>query len=373
MSRARVFLFLLTITCLGLDAVDASGAKIIALVSTGEMFASHDGGATWSLKGALPVSDVVAVAAGETSDELFLATRSGVVFRSGDAGSSWTASGSVAESDVVDMAIRSTGHLFLLSAEGTLYRSFDDAATFTPVASLTASNHVSLEIDAAGEFFALTQTGEVARSTDFGVTWHVVGAVTAPDAVALRAMGTDLYVLTGTGVVARSGDHAATWLNVGTVSQVHMVGLTVDGADLVATSKEGLVATSSDAVAWSFVGSVNQQDVMVVGTNEPKATGIGVPVPELSALRVRAAWPNPAHSDAGAVTVSFEMAKPGRVALRVHDVAGRLVDERTPQEFSRAGEHVIRWSAGGLTSGIYFVQLVTEDGLTAHVKIAIVD
>jgi photosystem II stability/assembly factor-like uncharacterized protein len=355
----------------GLRPVHA--ATLFSLVDTGELFASNDNGVTWTVCSTIPVSDAIAIAAGESSDELFMATRSGLIYRSSDGGTNWTAVGAVSASDVVDMAIRTNGDIFLLSEKGTLWLSTDDGVTFTPTAALTAPNHVSLSGDVGGgNLYALTETGEVARSTDFGATWNVVGAVTTPDAVAIRAVGQNLYVLTGTGDIAKSTDHGATWLMVGTISQVHMAGLTTNGTDLVAATKEGLIATSGDGVSWSFAGSINQLTVVAIGNDTPRVTGIGHQVPELSPLRVRILWPNPAPGSADAISVLFELNRPDQVALRVYDVAGKLVGEREPQTFAQAGEHTLRLDAGGLPSGVYFVQLVAESGLKAQAKLAIV-
>ena len=373
MKRGSASLICVMIICLAVVPQPVRAATLFGLVNTGELFASGDGGVTWTVRSTLAVSDAVAIAAGESSDELFMATRSGLIYRSSDGGTNWTAIGSVSASDVVDMAIRTNSDIFLLSETGTLWLSTDDGVTFTPFATLTASNHVSLSGDVGGgNLYALTETGEVARSTDFGATWNVVGAVTTPDAVSIRSVGLNLYVLTGTGDIARSTDQGATWMMVGTISQVHMTGLTTNGTDLVAATKEGLIATSGDAVSWSFAGSINQLTVVAIGNDTPRVTGIGHQVPALSRLRVRSLWPNPAPGDVDVITVLFELDRPGQVALRVYDVAGKLVGERAPQAYAQAGEYTLRWDAGGLASGVYFVQLVTEGGLKAQTKLAIV-
>jgi hypothetical protein len=161
-------------------------------------------------------------------------------------------------------------------------------------------------------------------------------------------------------------------MTVGTISQVHMTGLTTNGTDFVAVTEEGLVATSSDGVNWSFAGSINQLTVVAIGNDTPTVTGIAQQVPALSPFRVRALWPNPAPASVDAITVLFELDGPGRVALRVYDVAGKLVGEREPQAFAQAGEHTLRWDAGGLASGMYFLQLVTQNGQKARAKVAIV-
>ena len=181
-----------------------------------------------------------------------------------------------------------------------------------------------------------------------------------------------MYVLTGAGDVAKSTDQGATWIMVGTISQVHMAGLTTNGTDLVAATEEGLVATSSDATSWSFAGSINQLTVVAIGNDTPTSTGIGDQVPPFSAIRVRAMWPNPAGDGGGLVSVRFELAASDRVGLKVYDVAGRVVGSSALQAYPAGGEYTLQWNAGSLASGVYFVKLVTEAGLTAQTKLAVI-
>ena len=64
---------------------------LFGLVDTGELYSSGDGGVNWSVVSTLPVSDAVALAAGASTTELFLASRTGSFYRSVDAGASWAA------------------------------------------------------------------------------------------------------------------------------------------------------------------------------------------------------------------------------------------------------------------------------------------
>lgn len=372
MRSGRFILSILVALC-ALSPHPVGAVTLFGLVDTGELFVSDDGGVTWTVRSTLAVSDAIAITAGESSDELFMATRSGLVYRSADGGLNWVVVGAVSAIDVVEMAIRTNGDILLLSEKGTLWRSTDNGVTFTPLATLTASNHTSLTGDVGGgNLYALTQTGEVARSIDFGSTWSVVGAVAVPDAVAIRAVGLQLYVLTGTGDVAKSRDQGVTWITIGTISQVHMTGLTTNGTDLVAATEEGLIATSGDATSWSFAGSINQLTVVAIGNDTPTVSGIGGQVPSFSGLRVRALWPNPVGEAGGQVSVRFELGASDRVSLRVYDVAGKLVGSGAPRDFAAGNEHTLQWNAGRMASGVYFVRLVTESGQMAQAKLAIV-
>ena len=130
--------------------VSANAATLFGLVDTGELFASSDGGVSWSVLSTLPVSDAMAIAAGETSSQLYLATGTGLVYHSADGGLNWNATGAVSAGNVVDMMIHSSGDIFLLTATGEIYLSGDDGVSFSATATLTASNHVALDGDEGG-------------------------------------------------------------------------------------------------------------------------------------------------------------------------------------------------------------------------------
>lgn len=355
-------------------AVPLYAANLLGLTDTGELFTSSDDGVTWAVTGTLPVSDAQAIAGGETASELFLASQAGVVYRSTDAGVSWSAVGTVAASDIVDMAIRTNGDVYLLSRAGTLWLSNDNGATFNAMATLTASNHTSLTGDAGGgNMYALTRTGEVAKSADYGTTWNVVGTIATSEAVEIRSISQDLYVMTESGDVWKSSDGGASWLAVGTVSQVHMTGLTIHTTGLVAVSREGLVATSGDATSWSFVGSINQLDVVAVGTDAPTITGIGPSTPPPATLRVRSLWPNPAGGGGNdRVTVVFDAPESAVVTARVYNVQGQLVLKTVVGAIGTASPQQFPIEVGALASGVYYLRLATATGERAYARLAVI-
>jgi hypothetical protein len=86
--------------------------------------------------------------------------------------------------------------------------------------------------------------------------------------------------------------------------------------------------------------------------------GTSVPEDEVLANEIRAIHPNPFNPQ---TTVEFTVAHKGRVAVRVYDVAGRLL--RTLEDKSiEPGEHATSWdgtddSGVRVASGVYFVRL----------------
>jgi photosystem II stability/assembly factor-like uncharacterized protein len=372
-NGVRILWAVLVISCGVASAAHA--ATLFALVDTGELFASTNAGATWENRSVLAVRDAVGLVAGETTDELYLVTRSGMVYFSSDAGVGWTSVGAVAAPDIEAVAVRRDGALLLLTATGTIWVSDDGGVSFTALGALTGANHVSLARARAGSeaLYALTATGEVAESVDDGMNWVPKGAIPIPDAVEILEFGGDLIVLTGTGDVLRSLDEGATWVAIGTLSQVHSSGLTADPALnlLAAATEEGEVATSADGVTWTWTGAINQLAVNALANDTPSTSG--VPPEGSPALRFRAGlpWPNPARAGSDWVTFPFSLPQAGRVEVRVYDAHGRLVALRTPLPFA-AGEQVLTLGSAHLVPGVYFTRFTTDAGLETSTRWTIV-
>ncbi len=101
---------------------------------------------------------------------------------------------------------------------------------------------------------------------------------------------------------------------------------------------------------------------------------VGVPldthVPEdpIFATRLLAPSPNPFNPT---TTIAYTLASPGRVTIRVHDIAGRVVRTLVDEERS-AGEHATVWdgrtdSGDRAASGVYFVRM-TADPTAGHLS-----
>jgi len=70
------------------------------------------------------------------------------------------------------------------------------------------------------------------------------------------------------------------------------------------------------------------------------------------------AAPNPFNP---ATEISFSLDRPGRVELHVFDPRGRRVSTLVDQVMP-AGERRLTWQPDRLSSGVYFLRLVTEEG-----------
>lgn len=338
-----------------------TGATLFGLVDTGELYASTNGGVSWTIRAVLPASDAIGLAARSSALDLYLATRSGSVYHSGDGGTTWTATGAVTASDVSGFAMGPFGAVLALTRTGTLYASEDGGSTFTPRSALLGSNWVSLVRGPMGALYALTQTGEVARSADQGQTWTPTGRVTVSNAVAIRRLGSRLHILTETGEVYRSDDLGVTWTAVAALTASGMSAMVeVGDSQLLAAARTGEVAATASGSAWTWVGAINQLQVVALGADTPQATG----VPEETAAPrfvARAPYPNP-RVGAGGATFSGTLDRPGRVRIEMYDVHGRLRASRPFEAVERAGAVAFRWEPEGLSPGTYLVRFVTDTG-----------
>lgn len=348
-----------------LAAVPCPAVTWFGLVDTGELFASSDAGASWTVRSALPADDAVALAAGTSSSQLHLASRSGSIHLSTDAGLTWTAVGTVTASDVVDLVARPDLSLLALTASGAVMRSTDGGATFAAIATLPASDFVSIaRHPVSGTHFAITATGSVYGSVDTGSTWNATGSIPVADAIAVRATTASLLVLSSAGDTYRSTDAGVSWIAVGTLSQVGTAALAVDGAQVFAATTDGEVATSADGTAWTWQGTMNQRRVTALATDATTATGVDIAV--LPPLRVEGLFPNPTRGDA-AFSIAFQLTRPELVSLELIDVAGRRVDSAAAA-WLPAGPSRLQWSPRGIVPGLYQVRAVTASGAAASAK-----
>ncbi len=95
-----------------------------------------------------------------------------------------------------------------------------------------------------------------------------------------------------------------------------------------------------------------------------------VPDDPVHATRLLAPSPNPFNP---ATTIAYTLATPGRVTIRVHDIAGRVVRTLVDEE-RVAGEHAVVWdgTTDGNTpaaSGVYFVRMESGGRKALHKEV----
>lgn len=101
---------------------------------------------------------------------------------------------------------------------------------------------------------------------------------------------------------------------------------------------------------WDFIANANPTSL-----NPPQNNSPDVP-PHPTESRLVNCYPNPFNATA---TVQFTLAFSAPVRLEIFDLQGRLVRETLAQHFE-AGAHQLPIEGSGLSSGSYFVSLLTD-------------
>jgi len=72
---------------------------------------------------------------------------------------------------------------------------------------------------------------------------------------------------------------------------------------------------------------------------------------------LNAPYPNPFNP---ATTISYSLEKYGKVSLVIYDIQGRKVHTLV-DEYNDKGSYDIIWDASGLSTGMYILQMVSEE------------
>jgi hypothetical protein len=131
--------------------------------------------------------------------------------------------------------------------------------------------------------------------------------------------------------------------------------------DLAHADLDSLVLSSEVVSGDRVIDVVLPSSVIAVEDELPRPEG----------LELRPAQPNPFNPT---TSISFDLGRPGRVRLSVHELDGRLVAVLENREFP-AGNHAVRWNGTDdrgrvMSSGVYLVA-VTAQGATRSQKVTL--
>ncbi|MFN0152413.1 MAG: T9SS type A sorting domain-containing protein [bacterium] len=335
-------------------------AELFAVTDAGQVFASSNGGVTWSTRGVVTEPEIAGLTPGLSQGTLFLIGEAGDVYTSGNAGVSWTVVGNAGASDCADLCIDRGGDLLALTRTGDFMRSASNGATWTVVSNAGFSDGAALAVGraiaATDSLFAITASGDVAVSVD-GASWTVVGNTGYTPVVDLVWADGVLRAITDAGEILVSNNSGASWSAVGAISQVGMRALTVAEGDLLAITKEGDVAQSTNGVTWSWVGTVNQVFVVALAPSAPEfTTSVGGPSNPGPGVTVRA-FPNPFTKE-----IRFALSgvdAQSKLDVAIFDTAGRRVAQvHSGALGNQEGE--LFWRPRTVAAGVYFLRVNSD-------------
>lgn len=352
---------------------------------------------------------------------IYAGTNTGDVYKSTDNGNSWTHSTIGVSYFISDIKTSSSGLLFIATTENGIYRSSDDGATWhhlTPTAGIEARDiYIKDEI-----IFVSTKDHGLGKSTDNGNTWSgTSGSVPENNIGAFNITnnGTLLIGVKGSNGLYRSTDNGATWSITNFPTSYRVYSLTVASNNFIfagtAEHNDGIYRSTDDGITWQklatssstfeyksngiftsdgilFVGVINSgiygstdlgnswnfyNDglLSLIGFKFAEAsngtvfatTGSGVykntgttdihSEYSINNFQLNQNYPNPFNPN---TVISFQISERSNVALKIYDILGNEITNLVNEE-KEAGTYNITFSAEGISSGVYYYQLITSN------------
>ncbi len=304
------------------------------------IFRSIDNGETWeAINTDLPNLSVYCITSTEVN-HIFVGTKEGV-FRSTDNGNHWkSANSGLPITYIFSISTNSSGTIFLgtiMQSDGGIFRSTDDGNEWKRLTEGLpyGANYLSIAFDSNNYIYTQGQYTGIFKSTNNGDNWSE--NTNFPLTIVNQLFITnhdDIYAATQNGVFL-SKDGAETWDNVSgnlTDAQINSIATNSEGT--------GFAGTNNGVYKCDNI----QTDVH---TTENK---------ELY-FNLLQNYPNPFNPT---TNIGFRIAEFGFVSLKVYDVLGREVAILVNEE-KHAGNYEVKFDGSGLSSGIYFYKLNTEN------------
>ena len=261
-------------------AVASDGTTVIASQADGSFLVSTNGGDSWAATGAGEPELVTAIAFGANTGQVFALddARNGV-FRSADGGNTWAFSGaglpaSAGEGDREHLAVSASdsGVVYVGTAAG-VYKSTDGGVNFASAqGGLAAMQVVALAADPrdANVVYAAFDDGVTYRSSDGGASWAAAGFVTGVRAIALDPADPDRMLVATTTGVHGSVDGGGSWYEI---SDGYSPAAKLDGL-IFLPGNGGKFAVVTDCSLKSYDGGVTS-DLVLSATSTDSEIDVG--------------------------------------------------------------------------------------------------
>ena len=291
------------------NLVVSTQGNIIAGVDNAGVFWSTDNGATWAQKGTGLFASKINALVSTPSGKVFAATNAGIFFLDITPGANWIQ---------LNSGLTATNVLSLCRDEsGRLFAGTDVSGVFSSIQTYNIAHQSSLGAP------SLISPANNAVNTPLAVTlaWNAVPSATK-------------YQVT----ISRSADFLA-----------------VDTISGYLTENTFTFAAQKQTQYYWHVQAMNDADVSLFSDSWTFTTGTNADVKANDLSSSLSIYPNPSSSES---TVSFSLSEHSIITLEVLDPLGRIFATLAKGEYE-SGNHEVKFSAGDLASGVYFVRLQT--------------
>ncbi len=269
------------------------------------------------------------------------------------------------------------------SVAGGILKSTDGSGVFwnsIQTIGLPLTNIYCLALDSGGDLFAGTQYSGVFESTDGGTFWTQTDINSPIIFYSVKAMEIDnkgrIFAGTDTSGAYYSDDSGVNWNSISSIGGKSVTSFLLDHPSryFVGTSDRGVFVSSDRGLTWQSANDgITDSDVTSLIFDHPgylyaatasgifKSTNIvagihenaGVP----SSFSLSQNYPNPFNPS---TTIGYELSAKSYVTIKVYDVLGRVV-KTLVDEVKKPGRYEVRFDGIGLSSGIYFYRLVSNN------------
>jgi len=374
------------ITACLVTALGVSKTSVFAGTCGNGIFRSRDGGSPWiPVNNGLDSSFIESMQAlgGFTvnaiayfGNTLLAGTLAGI-FRSTDEGASWIDVNNNWTRQNISSFTKSDSTIFAGGSDLRLFRSTDDGITWLYRNTGFSLGPIS---SGNGKLFAAAMYEGAYSSTDNGKSWTKIYSPGQSD-YARPITYVSPYLLLGTGAqgLLRSSDDGNTWLNNarGLLPDCDIYDFAITGSNVFAGTSRGMFLSTDLGLNWTNVSTkelnMGIRSLAIFGSDLVAGTaGAGVwkrPLSEMIAVsnvserlltldyKLEQNYPNPFNP---ITVINYSVPKTCFVTLRVYDVLGKEIRTLVNEE-KHAGYYNIEFTAGNLTSGIYFYQLKADE------------
>lgn len=230
-------------------ATSASGSRLVASVSNGQLYTSTDAGVSWTARDTS--RNWSAIASSFDGTRLVATVKFGTIRTSSDGGATWVSRDANRNWFSVASSADGTG-LVAAVFGGQLYTSSNSGATWTARESTRDWASVASSADGNRLVAVVNGSGQIFTSTNAGVSWTAREANRNWISVASSADGVRLLAADNGGFLYTSANGGVSWVSRESSRGWISVASSTDGMRLVAAVQGGQVYVSTDGgVTWS--------------------------------------------------------------------------------------------------------------------------
>ncbi|RJP70684.1 MAG: T9SS C-terminal target domain-containing protein [Ignavibacteriales bacterium] len=302
---------------------------------------------------------------------------SGVVLKTIDGGNNWKKLNVSTDSwlTAVDLYYPDIG--IISGFNGTLLKTSDSGNNWIKVNSNTDKNLLDVCFLDSLNLIAVGDSGTIIRSTDGGLNWQENNIVSKEQIISVCRLNNQSAMLAGEDqLLIKTTDKGNSWeklvagfgpgVSITDVSFIDSLrGFLITNSGFICRTNDGGISWTREykSISLTAICMIDSTNAVAVGPGGTILSNIQSNVSlndekiEAKDFRLNQNYPNPFNP---VTYISYSLSNNSFVQLRIYDLLGKEVDVIVNQE-QTPGNYKVLWKPKGLTSGIYFYRLQTDN------------